>query len=673
MIRCGWPERVNDTANPIGHPGYRRDIDGLRAIAVLSVVGFHAFPQLYPGGFIGVDIFFVISGFLISTIILAKLAAGNFSFVDFYVRRARRIFPALLAVLVALVVAGWFLSLAGEYRLIGKHVATAALFASNFTLWAEVDYFDISASVKPLLHLWSLGVEEQFYLLWPLLLLLSFRGKFLWRTMGILAVGSFAYSLYATFHSPTAAFFSPASRWWELMIGGVLAQLVLRHGTLRGLPAALCSLAGIALIGIAFGFLDEHQPFPGWWALAPTLGTFMVVIAGPEAWLNRLVLSNRLLVGCGLISYPLYLWHWPLFSLTRLWRGGLSPAIGIAEIAAAVLLAWLTYEFIEKPVRRASRPGRTALALSACLAGVGALGAGISLAHGFVGRTIVGQARPPFVASNIDPQHRPCAKSDGLPEVLKAVCYSHLNPSAKPRVVVWGDSYGEVWAPVFETLARREGFELVLVQVPGCPPIVGIRRSQDARDPESGCNRRDVQDARFDAILRLKPDVVVLAARWSLYSEGFFRTGELQKESHYLTTAANGPATIETSRAALAQAIPATVDRLLEHNVKVLIIKPPPGLKSDVSNLRWSIAELQATPAERERTSRFTDDILGRMKGVDTIDIAALLCRESCPVEKDGRYLYIDDNHLGVFGARLFESGIDAALKRQLQGLPRPR
>src|SRR5476649_1669486 len=315
----------------------RPDIDGLRAVAVLIVVGFHACPQFDPSGFIGVDIFFVISGYLISTIVLRQLSAGRFSFLDFYGRRARRLLPALLAVLVACLVAGWLLLLPREFKEFGRHVAAAAAFVPNIMLWHESGYFDTSASAKPLLHLWSLGIEEQFYLLWPLLLVAIPRGKGRMLALtALLAVISFAYSVYATDHQPVAAFFSPMSRWWELMLGGLLAQFTRKRPSLGHCRDNVASLAGTLLIAATLLLLDSEEGFPGWWALPPAAGTFLLLLAGSRAWVNRL-LSNRLLVGCGLISYPLYLWHWPILTFARLYK---SAPIGTPATIAAIALSF---------------------------------------------------------------------------------------------------------------------------------------------------------------------------------------------------------------------------------------------------------------------------------------------------------------------------------------------
>ena len=311
----------------LAHPEYRPDIDGLRAVAVLSVVGFHAFPDLVKGGFIGVDIFFVISGFLISTIIFTSLNRNAFSFLEFYGRRIRRIFPALILVLVTCFTLGWFVLFGDEYKQLGNHIAGGAGFVPNLVLWSESGYFDNAANSKPLLHLWSLGIEEQFYIIWPLLLWLAWkkRSSLIAITVTI-AVASIAYNIAIYRHDAVADYYSPQTRFWELFAGSVLAYIKLHsHDFSASLKkwldkwpvqytkvnsAALCetqSIFGALLVTTGILVITKKYHFPGFWAVLPVFGAVFIISAGKHAWLNRVVLSNRLLVWFGLISFPLYL------------------------------------------------------------------------------------------------------------------------------------------------------------------------------------------------------------------------------------------------------------------------------------------------------------------------------------------------------------------------------
>ena len=310
------------------HPKYRPDIDGLRAIAVLSVVAFHAFPHWASGGFTGVDVFFVISGFLISSIILEGLDTGTFTFVEFYARRIKRIFPALILVLAASFAAGWFVLLADELRQLSKHIVAGVAFLSNVALWREAGYFDASAATKPLQHLWSLGIEEQFYLFWPALLWFTRNGRFNRPTlMMLVTVASFVLNIWETSRDAVAAFYAPYTRLWELSCGSLLAWALIHR------PPALVSVlgklnervrvniaacAGVALLAAGIFSIRETHFFPGFWALIPVGGAVLVMAAGPTAWLNRVVLAPPVVVWFGLISYPLYLWHCPLLAFARI-------------------------------------------------------------------------------------------------------------------------------------------------------------------------------------------------------------------------------------------------------------------------------------------------------------------------------------------------------------------
>lgn len=344
---------------------YYPEIDGLRALAVISVLLFHGFPQFVSGGFVGVDIFFTISGYLITSIIFQELQSNNFSYWSFYQRRIRRIFPSLIVVLIACCIGGWIILTPAEYELFGNHLATSAGFIPNFRFWREAGYFDKEAITKPLLHLWSLGVEEQFYLLWPVILGLGWR--FLSNSVNriilliaTLLLASLALSYFTVQVNPTADFYSPLTRFWELGLGGFIAILALFkkvqiHPLFKN---SLCSLGGLLLL-FAITQFNEQLPFPGLWALIPCLGTALILFClssssvGIQPSIVLKMLSQPLFVWIGLISYPLYLWHWPLLSFARILEGQeLSTTLKELLFILSFLLAFLSYEFLEKPIRQ---------------------------------------------------------------------------------------------------------------------------------------------------------------------------------------------------------------------------------------------------------------------------------------------------------------------------------
>jgi len=372
---------------------YRPDIDGLRAFAVIAVVFYHAFPNLLPGGFIGVDVFFVISGFLISSIIFSELDTQSFKFSSFYARRIKRIFPALIVILLVSFVVGWFLLFENELKQLGDHVSRAALFLSNFILWYETGYFDNAAETKPLLHLWSLGIEEQFYIVWPLV------AWFLWRlkdrksiAISILIVISFAWNMWQAEHDLTHDFYSPLTRFWELLAGALIAasaNLLKQHATWQS-HANHRAMLGALLLLFGVAYINANMKFPGVWAGVPVVGAALLISAHTSAWVNRAVLANRLLVWIGAISYPLYLWHWPILSFARIVEGGAPNAqMRISAVLASVLLAWLTFVCIERPIRLQWRaPYKTAVLL-VCMLFVAFLGNSAHETNGYPDRDIV--------------------------------------------------------------------------------------------------------------------------------------------------------------------------------------------------------------------------------------------------------------------------------------------
>lgn len=331
---------------------YRSDIDGLRAIAVLSVVGFHTFPHWIRGGFIGVDIFFVISGYLISSIIISELEAQRFSIGKFYNRRIRRIFPSLLAIMITSLIIGWHTLLASEYYQLGKHISGGAIFASNFILWQESGYFDNAAETKPMLHLWSLAIEEQFYIFWPLILGLIWRRKrsFFFVVIAIISA-SFIANIILSARAPIAAFYLPHARFWELLTGAGLAYTAQNKWKPQYPYNDAKSATGFILLAIGFCVISKETAFPSWRALFPTLGAFFLISAGSGALFNRTLLSSRPLVLVGLISYPLYLWHWVLLTFARILFGDLDWMAAAVIVAISFLLSFLTYRWIELPIR----------------------------------------------------------------------------------------------------------------------------------------------------------------------------------------------------------------------------------------------------------------------------------------------------------------------------------
>jgi len=494
---------------------------------VLIVVGFHGFPNQVPGGFVGVDIFFVISGFLISGLILDALKEGRFSFIDFYARRARRIFPALIVVLIACAFCGWFVMLQAEYRMLGRHAAAAAAFIANFAFFQDSGYFGPAAEQLPLLHLWSLGIEEQYYLVWPLLIVVAWRFRYgPIAVAAVVFVVSFVSNVMLVHSDATAAFYLPLPRFWELMLGSALAVLAMQRGSSRH-HAALreaASWGGLVLLIAAVVLISRDKPFPGWWALLPTIGTALLIFAGPVASINRLVLSRPAIVHIGLISYPLYLWHWPILVFERLIRintpTDLLRGLGIV---VAFVLADLTYRWIEKPIRFGGLLRPKAVAAAAALAATGCLGLIVYLNDGF-------PQRLPEEVRMLG--HELETVNDVFSNDLTLKCF--VQPAWTPpfddkcngpgfmdrrKVVLWGDSYAaHLYFGLWDLEQKKGDISLGQFTSAGCPPLIAF--VTDARPHCQAANQNVL-----DRITALVPDTVILAANWRLY-DGHYQIGE---------------------------------------------------------------------------------------------------------------------------------------------------
>jgi peptidoglycan/LPS O-acetylase OafA/YrhL len=644
---------------------YRPDIDGLRAIAVLSVVGYHAFPGLVRTGFAGVDVFFVISGFLITRNIAEHLARNTFSFGDFYARRIRRIFPALAIVLIATYGIGWVVLFANEFSRLGKHVAAGAGFVANIVLKQEAGYFDYSADTKPLLHLWSLGVEEQFYLAWPLLLF------WIWPRVNpvimllTVTVASLAASLYASIYVPAAAFYLPWFRLWELAIGGLLA-LVMPLALTERSAIGRHVLGALGLAAILAGVLlaTDRATFPGWWVLLPTTGACLLIATGADGGVNRL-LALRPLVWVGLISYPLYLWHWPLLTFARILDGPLpSRTVRATLVVVSVILAWVTYRIVERPLRLPIHGARKAIGLAASMAMVCAIGVITFTSGGFAFRSVARDAQPYVQSMDESPRWRECFDIE----------YAHsradrwnceLNPAAgPPTAFVFGDSHTSALLPAFERAAALRNQNLYMTGFSGCPPLLGIsvvRGDLEVRN----CQALNERVARF-VIDRQLRDLYLVAA-WTYYTDGDY-TGE----NYSMLTTGDTPHTLAGSRLAFERGLDLTLARYRAAGVRLhFVSKVPSQLRAATDLVRAlvrrgpasveNIREL-SVPVERHQQlmafvrSAFAERhiVADNSAEASLIDLDPAFCDDAvCAFARPGVSLYVDNNHLTTTGALL--------------------
>lgn len=685
----------------MSNPQYRPDIDGLRAVAILSVLVFHAFPDAISGGFIGVDIFFVISGFLISSILFSDLEKDSFSFIDFYSRRIRRIFPALILVLFSCLAFGGFVLLADEYQQLGGHVAGGAGFFSNFVLWNEAGYFDNASDTKPLLHLWSLGIEEQYYILWPLLLFIAWKRHRNFLTLvALIATASFLVNLYSVGGHPEAAFYSPLSRFWELMIGSILAYLTLhphqqsnpgnitvrlpgsglidRYQSLdRTLRANIGATFGLLLIFSALFGLNENAAFPGWWALAPTLGAFLILQAGTDAWVNRKLLAHPVMVWVGLVSYPLYLWHWPLLSFARIIEGQMPSAkIRLLAMALSVFLAWLTFRWVETPVRFRMRGRKVVAVLAVVMVGLGLIGYKIYKSDGLKYRlSNFNQKADPFLSPKTKLEEKRKLCKSRFPDA-KGICFSSPGKvSATGKSVFFiGDSHSESLSTGF--IDRYPDMAANSFGTFGCLPFIGVERY--TKRGAMGCEisvKRDFSHLSGDT-----KEVVVITARYATYvtGTGFENTGFLHEPNAVHIQPSNIPQRQDRvdSAEVYAQGLRATLEFLASRHKQVVFVYQTPELGFDPKTcvdrpFRKSIAVNCRLPRKevelRQKSYRdATSGVLAAFPDVRVFDPMKLLCDETfCYARKGEAILYRDDDHVSMGGARMLSEGLNAVIQAE--------
>jgi peptidoglycan/LPS O-acetylase OafA/YrhL len=639
---------------------YRGDIDGLRAVAVLAVVAFHASPTKVSGGFVGVDVFFVISGFLITGIISNGIGENRFSIAQFYARRVRRIYPAMIVVLAFALLLGWFSLLPGEYEQLGKHAAGSAAFITNFLLVQEAGYFDNIAETKPLLHFWSLAVEEQFYLVWPFLLLVVSRSNSrLFAVTALILSGSFIYGVYAAWYHSENAFFLPFGRFWELLSGGLLFWLQKRDFLTRSnnrlFNESICIIAFVALCASILLF-TEHIAFPGVWVAIPVVSTLVLIACAPGSKFALGVLSNPLSRWIGLISYPLYLWHWPLLSFLRIIDGG-PPGYVLKSYAIALsfVLAIATYLLLERPMRESKRLFRNAFILFLISASLGFFGLLVATGHIRNGTT---EPRP------IDEQtvQENCSELFPAWNKLTDTRCKLQNPD-RTTIALIGDSHSD---HLFQALAEqyKNTEESVAVFPWSCQTglINILSGASDANDKTSIARRRGpaFNKAALDHI----------ASTPSIHTVVIGHNPHCDRK--YLVDLEN-PDIID-HRLILEAGFRRTLEFLSENNKNVVIVLDNPELDFDPRRcaslpINWNSNRCYVTEIEHRGAAAVEDfqtvalKMAGEFDRVTLVDAANAICQDGfCYVTRDGEVLYSDPSHLSIHGARLVVSALVEAI-----------
>ena len=630
---------------------YRADIDGLRAIAVIGVVLFHAGLGV-SGGFVGDDVFFVISGFLITSLILRDLHRESFSIVEFWERRARRIFPALIVVVIATLIAGFFLMLPFGFQVLGQSAVALTFFASNIQFWRTSGYFDPSAEENPLLHTWSLSVEEQFYLIVPLLLCLIFMLR-LQRRLGVLlgvgVVVSLLASVYWVDHDPKGSFYLLPSRAWELGAGSLLVFARPVHNTgFRRLMGWL----GLACILYAFFFYDAHMPFPGLAAIVPVVGTGLLIWAGMTKeeggkfhGVNQL-LASKVLVGIGLISYSFYLWHWPFFAFHRyLFSQPPAVPLAISYIVLALLISIASLKYVERPFReRRWAQSRKKVFLFTGLVSLLLMATGLSLwqTRGMPSRLPSEVAA--FNAVQGDEDFTDFAVSESQDELFK-----QLGSKNKPcRIMVWGDSHAVVLLQMIHEICEQNHLSALAATAGRIAPVIDW--SGAAASSSEHARKVDFADTVMARIQGLSEsgelEHVVLAFRWSYYMDTPYRNPDDPLPA-----------------AGFPDALIATVQRLQELGLKVSVLLEVPIFDQHVPKAvalhhwrGWPLPRL-SKQQHQERAQSYQlliERLRTETPQVNLMDASPYLSSEKDEVEfldNKGVLLYRDEHHLTKAGS----------------------
>ena len=640
---------------------YRPDVDGLRGVAISAVVLFHAHCSGAGGGFAGVDVFFVISGFLIATWV-EHLAARRADWVaEFYRRRILRLLPAATVLIVLIFPLTVWLLIPLDLEAFGRSVTATSLLSANVFFWHEAGYFASPSATKPLLHMWSLAVEQQFYLLYPVVVLAAKRLRIsLVQTLAALLATSLAFCLWTTIHNPGVAFYWTPLRLWELLLGSLLALRPLPLPASRGARSAI-AWAGIAMIITAVMALDRNVAWPGYAAALPCLGTALLIWVGQDRTVRTIrILGWRPLAGLGLISYSLYLWHWPLLALARYWKiEALAPSETTAVVILGLALSAASWRWVEQPARNAGRhvsSRRVFVSAAVALTGVAGLGAAAFLEEGWPGR-IPDYGR--YLAARADRTEPKCPDKT-VERLNSAQCALGSGDATEVRFIVWGDSHAGAVSAAFDEIGRQLGWSGRLATSSGCPPLIGDTRAgrqHDVRCPQLRAAMNEM----------LKPGMTIfLVAYWNRYLYGGLRAvGQPEGETPDAIATAQLHVEIESR-------LRETLRDINRHGAHAVMLGPMPEFAAAVPDLllrRPGMTRIAAPLVERR--SAYTIAMLERLaseEGATYLDLLPALCdHKYCYGALGTKVLFWDDDHLSKSGARYLIPTILPAFKTKFQ------
>lgn len=648
---------------------YRKDIDGIRAVAVLSVLFFHAFPSFIPGGFIGVDVFFVISGFVISNLIMRQMAYNQFQWTTFYIKRINRILPALIIILLSALVGGYFLLFADEYENLSKHILGSSFFLNNFILWNEAGYFDRANDFKPLLHLWSLGIEEQFYLICPLFLFLLWTKRIKPRVaIGIIFI-SFLINIFGVTHYGSATFYLPLSRFWELGLGGAIAYVSFspsgRPGrTITPYYMLLLNAAGIfslASLLLSIFYFKSSLTYPGWAVLLPTLCTG-ILLCTTTSWVNRRLLATPFLTLIGIISYPLYLWHWQLLSFAHIiFSGPLPYRLTSILLLISLGLAWITYQFVERPIRF-SLTGKRQLAaakiLSLCLIGTGVVAFMIYKQHGLESRYLV-QTKKTCTddITRFERYRITIQKCNTTNQQAKKLGWCLQTRQGIPNKVVWGDSHADHLLPGLLKYAPQENW--LLLGQSSCPPLLGVQSFWTGfKDTCATANKIALQIILENPAI----DTVILASLGPFYvSDKGYAAQHLGKyaPSGFVLRSEKAENGHKSKAKLFAEGLDLTINKLRKAGKKIILFQ-------DVPEIPFMPDRCLNRPLAPSKSCHILkNEVLKRQKIYKSVltqlkkhhpDILIfnpidLMCKQDCQLTYQHHLIYRDSHHLSIAGS----------------------
>jgi peptidoglycan/LPS O-acetylase OafA/YrhL len=635
---------------------YRSEIDGLRALAVVPVIFYHAGFEAFRGGFVGVDIFFVISGYLITTLLVNDLQAGTFSILHFYERRARRILPALFLVMLACLPLAWFWLLPQDMWNFSKSLVAVSFFSSNIFFWRTSGYFNTASQLNPTIHTWSLSVEEQYYVIFPIFLRLVWRLGKRWTAalLIIVAVASLSLAEYCSMKMPVFNFYMLPTRAWELMVGALIAIYYTEHNIRKHkrIYAQAGSVLGVGLILYAIFAYSDKTPFPSFYALAPTLGAALIIVFSSKDTLAGRILSTKLFVSLGLISYSAYLWHQPLFAFARLYCL-YEPGVALMSMLAlvSVALAYLAWRFVERPFRNKHIFTRRQIFIFSLLGSVIFIGVGLlgCSTQGFITRDKWTVLRPTLdVMNETGDGERYCEQHMISSEFGPFVCLIG-DLRAKPDGVLWGDSFAGVLILSLDSELKNAGHSFYVVSSDGCIPIEGDSRTvrlqyKCTADRNRMFVRAVIRDRAINTIVWVGAFANITGKDW---------------ETDYLIDGrpANTPGLAEES-------IMQTLINFSDHGKHVIFVGDTPRFPYDTAKYATKMYLLTGSVSNAVQKIRRDDvvrslnesDILtSASKYATVIDTVNIFCGQSeCQShDAEGNLLYIDGSHLSYYGSRM--------------------